>query len=52
MYQRGSHEDATDLVQAGIDAAVAAEHIYRNWYVVHAADSQHYMTHADHSQQV
>ena len=52
MYQRGSHQDATELVQAGIDAAVAAEHIYRNWYVAHAADSQHRMITADRSPQV
>jgi len=52
MYQRGSHEDATDLVQAGIDAAVAAEHICRNWYVAHAADSRHHMITADRSPQV
>lgn len=52
MYQRGSREDATDLVQAGIDAAVAAEHIRRNWYVVHAADSRHHMITADRSTQV
>jgi hypothetical protein len=51
MYQRGSHEDAIELVQAGIDAAVAAEHICRNWYVVHAADSKHHMITADRSPQ-
>jgi hypothetical protein len=41
MYQRGAHRDATELVQAGIDVAAAAEHVCRNWYVVHA-DSQHH----------
>ena len=52
MYHHGSHEDATDLAQAGIDAAVAAEHICRNWYVAHAADSQHHMITTDRSPQV
>jgi hypothetical protein len=52
MYQRGAHQDATELVQAGIDAAVAAEHLCRNWYVVHAADSQHPIIASDRSPQV
>ena len=52
MYQRGSHEDAIELVHAGIDVAVAAERICRNRYVAHAADSQHHRITADHSPQV
>lgn len=52
MYQRGAHEDAAELVQAAINAAVAAEHICRNWHVAHASDSQHHMITANRSPQV
>jgi hypothetical protein len=48
-YQRGAHQDATELAQAGIDVAVAAEQVCRNWYVVRAADSQHHRITADRS---
>jgi len=52
MFQHGSHEDAAELAQAAIDAAHSAEHICRNWYVAHAADSQHHTIPADRSPQV
>lgn len=42
MFQRGVHEDATELALAAVDAAHSAEHICRNWYVAHAADSPHH----------
>jgi len=52
MYQRGAHEDAAELVEAAINAAVAAEHICRNWYMALAADSQHHLITANRSPQV
>jgi hypothetical protein len=52
MYGLGAREDAAELVQAAISAAVAAKHICRNWYVAHAADSQHHMITANRSPQV
>ncbi len=51
MFQHGSHEDAAELAQAAVDAAHSAEHICRNWYVAHAADSQHQTTLSDRSPQ-
>jgi hypothetical protein len=42
MFQRGVHQDATELALAAVYAAHSAEHICRNWYVAHAADSPHH----------
>jgi hypothetical protein len=52
MFQHGSYEDAAELAQAAVDAAHSAEHICRNWYVAHGADSQHYTIPFDRSPQV
>lgn len=39
MYERGSHEDAAELVAVANAAALSAEHICRNWYVARAIGS-------------
>jgi hypothetical protein len=52
MFQHGSHEDAAELAEAAVDAAHSAEHICRNWYVAHTADSPHDTIPADRSPQV
>lgn len=39
MHERGSQEDATELVEAANAAALSAEHICRNWYVARAIGS-------------
>jgi hypothetical protein len=52
MFQHGSHEDSAELAQAALDAAHAAEHVCRNWYVAHAADPPHHTIPADRLPQV
>jgi len=51
VHARGSMEDASELVQAAIDAARAAEHVCRNWYVAQATNSQSHIIPAEHLSQ-